>query len=412
MGSPSIQSKGNSHSSLSRPEANRIAWLKLKLVPGLGNRSVLRLLECFGTPENVLSARLQDLGAVVKVRGAALRALAAKQFFRDPVAEWEKLKQCDIRLLCLGDADYPSNLAGIPDPPAVLFTSGGIEPRDLVSIAVVGSRFASPAGIVFTERLCSDLAASGVTVVSGFAVGIDSAAHRGALRAGGRTLAVLGCGLDINYPSINSDLRREIYGHGALVTEFTLGTPPASGNFPGRNRIISGLSLGVVVVEAAERSGSLITARYALEQGREVFAVPGMARSTRSTGPHMLLKQGARLVEGVEDILAEIRPLIQRSRGPADDHGVEAGKRDRESSPENAPPTPANMEREPAPLQASREESNLLRVVEKIPKHIDEIANLAGMPIQKAAAILLGLELRGLVSQLPGKYFICSRSGK
>jgi len=412
MGSHSIQNKGNSHSSLSGSEANRIAWLKLKLVPGLGNRSVLRLLESFGTPENVLSASLRDLNAIGRLRETALRALAAKQYFRDPLAEWDKIKQNNIRLLCLGDADYPSNLAGIPDPPAVLFTSGAVEPRDLVSIAVVGSRFASPAGIVFTERLCSDLAASGVTVVSGFAVGIDSAAHRGALRARGRTLAVLGCGLDINYPSINSDLRRELDGHGALLTEFTLGTPPASGNFPGRNRIISGLSLGVVVVEAAERSGSLITARFALEQGREVFAVPGMAQSTRSTGPHMLLKQGARLVEGVEDILAEIRPLIQRSRAPIGKGCVDTAKSEREAVPVHLPPGSDSGEREPGFIEATRDESNLLRVVEKIPKHIDEIANLAGMPVQRAAAILLALELRGLVSQLPGKYFISSRTGK
>lgn len=406
MGSHSIHNRGNSQSSLSKPEANRIAWLKLKLVPGLGNRSVLRLLESFGTPENILSAGFKDLKTVAKIRETALRDLAARRFSHDPVAEWEKLKQRDIRLLCLGDGDYPSNLAGIPDPPAVLFVSGSVEPRDLVSVAVVGSRFASPAGVIFTEKLCTDLAASGVTVVSGFAVGIDSAAHRGALRARGRTLAVLGCGLDINYPSINFDLRREIYGHGALLTEFALGTPPASGNFPGRNRIISGLSLGVVVVEAAERSGSLITARFALEQGREVFAVPGMAQSSRSTGPHMLLKQGARLVEGVEDILAEIRPLIQRSKCKHSSDAVGVCE-----APEHPSTGPA-LDPEPDLPRAGAEESNLLKVVEKIPKHIDDIANLAGVSVQKAAAILLSLELRGLVSQLPGKYFICSRSGK
>ena len=186
-----------------------------------------------------------------------------------------KLKKNNFRLICIGDDDYPSNLLKIPDPPAVLFSSGALMARDLVSIAVVGSRYASPAGIIFAEKLTSDLARNGVAVVSGLAVGIDSAAHRGALKAGGRTLAVLGCGLDVDYPAVNADLRQEIARSGALLTEFPLGTPPSPGNFPSRNRIISGLSLGVVVVEAAERSGSLITARFALEQGREVFAVPG-----------------------------------------------------------------------------------------------------------------------------------------
>jgi len=390
--SPSIEPGDNLQSSESHSEQNRIAWLKLKLVTGLGNRSVLHLLEKFGSPENILCAGLKDLRAAGVVRQPALEALAAKRFFRDPEAQWLKLKALNIRLLCLGDADYPSNLATIPDPPAVVFVSGKIEPRDLVSIAVVGSRFASPAGILFTRRLCSDLAMSGITVVSGFAVGIDSAAHRGAISAKGRTLAVLGCGLDHDYPSINADLKREIHDYGALLTEFALGTPPAPGNFPARNRIISGLSLGVVVVEAAERSGSLITARLALEQGREVFAVPGVAQSLRSTGSHRLLKQGAKLAECAEDIIEEIRPLIRTGVRPR----------------ENPDPAPVIAQEG----IASGEESILLRIMDKIPKHIDEIANHAGMPVHRAAAMLLALELKGLVSQLPGKYFICNRPGQ
>jgi len=391
-GSPSIEFGENQQSSFSHSEQNRMAWLKLKLVPGLGNRSVLHLLEAFGSPENIFCAGLKDLTAAGVVRQPALEALAARRFFCDPEAQWLKLKALKITLICLGDADYPSNLAKIPDPPAVLFVSGTIEPRDLVSIAVVGSRFASPAGILFTRKLCSDLAESGVTVVSGFAVGIDSAAHRGAVSAKGRTLAVLGCGLDFNYPSINADLKREIHGSGALLTEFTLGTPPAPGNFPARNRIISGLSLGVVVVEAAEKSGSLITARFALEQGREVFAVPGVAQSLRSTGSHRLIKQGAKLAECAEDIIEEIRPLIR------------TGKR----VVQNSPPGLAEVEEE----SATGEESILLRIMDKVPKHIDEIANDVGMPVHRAAAMLLALELKGLVSQLPGKYFICNRPGK
>ena len=285
----------------------------------------------------------------------------------------------------------------------MLFSSGPTLPRDLVSIAVVGSRYASPSGIIFAERLSSDLALSGFTVVSGLALGIDSAAHRGALKVNGRTLAVLGCGLDVNYPAINADLRQKISGTGALLTEFLPGTPPSSGNFPARNRIISGLSLGVVVVEAAERSGSLITARYALEQGREVFAVPGIAQSTRSKGAHRLIKQGAKLVEGIEDILEEIRPLIRPTQSAASFYGrVEGTGPSSRESDLNAPQGGPYPREQPH----NREETILLRILDKVPKHIDEIAQEANMPVQRAAAILLELELRGLVSQLPGKYFI------
>ncbi len=331
-----------------------------------------------------------------------LQALAAKQFSKDPESEWKQFQSNNFRLICIGDDDYPANLAKVPDPPAVLFSTGALMARDLVSIAVVGSRLASPAGIIFTQALASDLALSGVTVVSGLAVGIDSAAHRGALKAGGRTLAVLGCGLDVNYPATNADLRRAIALDGTVLTEFPPGTPPSSGNFPSRNRIISGLALGVVVVEAAERSGSLITARFALEQGREVFAVPGTARSLRSKGTHRLLKQGAKLVEGVEDILEEIRPLIRPSQSSLTcSSRSEPCPQETDSSPPFSKGTQGVFEKSAGP-----EGTILLRVLDKEPKHIDEIAREAKMTIQHAASILLDMELRGLVSQLPGKYFI------
>jgi len=373
-------------------------------VPGLGNRSILRLLEVFGSAERVLAAGLRDLCETGLTWDKPLHALAAKQFLRDPQTEWTYLKSKNFQLICIGDDEYPAILVKIPDPPAVLFSSGELLPRDLVSIAVVGSRYASPAGIIFAERLSSDMAFSGLTVVSGLALGIDSAAHRGALKAGGRTLAVLGCGIDVNYPSTNADLRQEIARAGALLTEFLPGAPPSSGNFPSRNRIISGLSLGVVVVEAAERSGSLITARFALEQGREVFAVPGIAQSMRSKGAHRLIRQGAKLVECVEDVLEEIRPLI-RSAPSSPTYSGRSG------------PCPRGTEKPHSPAETissspfiegpnSPEATNLLRIMDKIPKHIDEIAQEANMPVQHAAAILLELELRGLVSQLPEKYFI------
>lgn len=347
----------------------------------------MRLLEVFGSPENILAADPRDLFESGIFRDKSLHALAEKRFVRDPEKEWKDLRGKNFRLVCKGDEDYPANLSEIPDPPAVLFVSGEILPRDLVSIAVVGSRYASPAGILFAEKLSSDLASCGVTVCSGFALGIDSAAHRGALKVKGRTLAVLGCGLDVNYPSINADLRQTIASTGALITEFIPGTPPCSGNFPSRNRIISGLSLGVVVVEAAERSGSLITARLALEQGREVFAVPGVAQSPRNKGAHRLIKQGAKLVEDAEDILEEIRPLLR--------HPLPS-----------MPPGPSEQSRGESENQKDPEQRILLKILDKLPKHIDQIVRESNIPVQRAAALLLELELKGLVSQLPGKYFI------
>lgn len=365
-------------------ESDRIAWLALRLVPDLGNRSVLRLINRFGSPRAVLDAEPKELATVEGLRGKAISALQRKEFLRHPETEWETLQRKGVKLLALNDPEYPSNLSAIPDPPAVLFVRGELQPRDLVAVAVVGSRAASPMGMIFTEKLSGELALNGVTIVSGFAVGIDSAAHRGALKAGGRTIAVLGCGLDIDYPYGQGGLRDEIAAAGALVSEFPLGTPPVAGHFPQRNRIISGLSLGVVVVEAAHRSGSLITARLALEQGREVFAVPGMAHHYRSVGPHRLLREGAKLVEGAEDVLEELRPLIRRSAAPP-------GEPDERETPVSG--------LEPDELQALRE-------LDGNPRHIDEIARSTQWPVGKVMAVLSNLELKGVARQLPGKYFV------
>ncbi|MGV8075228.1 MAG: DNA-processing protein DprA [Syntrophobacteraceae bacterium] len=361
----------------------RIAWLSLKMIPELGNRSLLRLVHHFRSPAAVLQAGAKDISAISGLRERAREALQNKEFIRSPSDELNELERTGIRVLCLNDPDYPSNLAAIPDPPAVLFLKGNIEPRDLVSVAVVGSRAASPTGMAFTERLCMELAGNGVCIVSGLAVGIDSAAHRGAIKGNGRTIAVVGCGLDIDYPRANGSLRNDIAENGAVVSEFVMGTPPAPGHFPQRNRIISGLALGVVVVEAAHKSGSLITARLALEQGREVFAVPGMARHYRSVGPHRLLKEGAKLVECAEDILEEIRPLIKTSK--------EEQKKERTHQiAEDATP----------------DEALVLCVLDQAPKQMDDICRSVALPVPQIMAILLSLELKGIVQQLPGKYFI------
>jgi DNA processing protein len=373
----------------------KLAWLTLKLLPGLGSRSLLRLVRHFGSPEAVLSAKAAEIRGVTGLRPHAVKALLDRQPSRDPVAEWQALENQGFDLVCLGDPEYPVNLAAINDPPVVLYAGGSLEPRDLVAVAVVGSRAASSLGMVFTERLSADLAQCGVTVVSGLAVGIDTAAHRGALRARGRTLAVLGCGLDQDYPRGNSELRQQIRDSGALLTEFPLGMPPEAGHFPARNRIISGLALGVVVVEAAQRSGSLITARLALEQGREVFAVPGMARHYRSAGVHQLLRQGAKLVETAEDILEEIRPMIQRSPTA--------------QIPIGASPaiTGASVSLE----RFSEEEATLLAVLQGEPLHIDQLGQELHWAASRVASVLLSLELKGAVQQLPGKHFASMLQG-
>jgi DNA processing protein len=368
-------------------DGDRLAWLTLKLIPELGNRSLLRLIRHFRTPGAILRATASELESIPKLHEPAKTALINRKSQPPPEREWEQLQRDNLRLLCLHDPDYPVNLTTIPDPPAVLFVRGSLEPRDLVAVAVVGSRAASPAGIAFTEKLCRDLVANGVTIVSGLALGIDSAAHRGALVENGRTFAVLGCGLDIYYPYKNGTLHDRIAQSGALFSEFPPGTIPAPWHFPARNRIISGLSLGVVVVEATQKSGSLITARLALEQGKDVFAVPGMAMSPRSVGPHTLIKQGAKLAENAEDILEEIRPAILPSWSSA---------------------ATAQTRAQIPPPELTTEEEEIKNHLDTNPAHVDEICRACGRPVSNVMTILTALELKGIVKQLPGKYFILS----
>ena len=258
--------------------------------------------------------------------------------------------------------------------------------RDVISVAVVGSRAASYHGMEFTRRLCADLAGYGMVVVSGFARGIDTAAHTGCIEGGGRTLAILGCGLDIDYPRQNRKLRKKVVNNGALVTEFPLGTEPEARNFPARNRIISGISLGVVVVEAGKRSGSLITARLALEQNREVFAVPGSVTNYRSLGPNWLIKQGAKLVEKADDVVEELAPMLMGAMGrrePAEDKN---GANRMDSS-------------------LTEQEAKVLDLLQGEPVLLDEMVRILNVEVDALAVILSKLELKGLVKQLPGKFF-------
>ncbi len=297
-----------------------------------------------------------------------------------------------VATLDLADEHYPAWLRAIPDPPPVLYCDGSLEPGDRQAVAIVGSRQATPYGLRVTDDLARELSRLGFTIVSGFARGIDAAAHRAALASGGRTVAVLGCGLDVDYPSGHASLRTEIAGSGAVLTEFTPGTAPFATNFPRRNRIISGLALGVVVVEAAEDSGSLITARLALEQGREVFAVPGPIDAPTSRGPHGLLKQGAKLVETVDDIVEELLPQLETMRTPLSQDFVATGAGGRRPFA-------------PKPPDLSPEEQVVFRVIGREPLHLDDLTEQSRLSAAEVARILLGLELKALVHQLPGQQY-------
>jgi DNA processing protein len=298
----------------------------------------------------------------------------------------------------LGDEHYPERLRTIADPPAVLYCDGVLTPSDRHAIALVGARKATPYGLRITMALAGELAGLGFTIVSGLARGIDAAAHQGALEAGGRTIAVQGCGLDITYPPEHAKLRTEIACAGAVVTEFPPGTAPLASHFPRRNRIISGLALGVVVVEAAEGSGSLITARLALEQGREVFAVPGPVDGPLSRGPHGLLKQGAKLTETVDDILEELLPQLE---GSIMEEAAGARERGSRSAAGIAKATVASLE----PPNLSPDERMVYALVGGIPVHIDELVEHSRLAPSILAGVLLGLELKTAVRRLPGQRY-------
>jgi DNA processing protein len=292
--------------------------------------------------------------------------------------ELERARALRVDLVCLGDGRYPIGLRFIHDPPPVLYVRGALEPCDVEAIAVVGSRTASAYGLATAERLGRELARAGVTVVSGLAIGIDAAAHRGALGAGGRSIAVLGSGIDRIYPWRHRRLADEVAAAGALVSELPIGAAPEAHHFPRRNRIVSGLSLGTVVVEAGERSGSLITARLALEQGREVLAAPGEAGLDRTRGTHALVRRGARLVESGAHVLEDVMPW--KLPLAAD----------------------AGAERAPHPSAAA---SRVLAAFENATEHVDRLIERSGLGVAGALEALLELELAGRVTQYPGKWF-------
>jgi DNA processing protein len=371
-------------------------WVELNMTPGIGPRAAAKLLERFGSAEAVYAATRPELEQL-RLIPEAIDCIIARDLQSAAEAEIKDVKKLRGDILLLDDGVYPSSLREIYDPPIVIYVKGSwSECLDQPCIAIVGSRRCSTYGQNAALMIARDLAQRGVTVISGFARGIDASAHRGALEAGGRTVAVLGTGIDRYYPRDHQKLAGEILDKGgAVVTQFPLGTPPVSENFPYRNRIISGLSLGVVVVEASENSGSLITARLAIEQNREVFAVPGNITSRNSFGTNYLIKgAGAKLVQQWQDIATELPPQIAARLLPP----PFGEKRKEKSLADRLSFVPEGL---------SRAETSVFRLLTPdAPAHIDTLIDQSRLPMSELTNALLSLEIRELVRALPGKCFV------
>lgn len=343
------------------------AWLALSLTRGLGGESARLLLKELGSPDAVFAASIGSLKSAVKAdiaaeikKGIADEAIA-------PALAW--LEEPGNHIVTLADSDYPQALLNIPDPPLLLYVKGRLDLLNRPALAVVGSRSATPQGMHNAEAFAKSLSDAGLCIISGLAHGIDASAHRGALHGAGSSIAIVGTGLDKVYPAANRDLAHVLAQQGTLVSEFPLGTPPLAANFPRRNRLISGMSMGCLVVEASLQSGSLITARLALEQGREVFAIPGSIHAPQSKGCHALLKQGAKLVETAQDILEELGGQLVATAQPASSGGSA---------------------------------SALLDHLGYDPADVDTLCARSGLTIAELSAMLLSLELEGRISALPG----------
>lgn len=355
-------------------------WLALSLTPGVGGISIKRLLDRFKTPEAVFQAPLEGLLQIEGLGEKVAREIRKGPVEKKVVKELSLLEEVGGKIMTIRDEFYPKRLKEIYDPPPLLYVRGDLKEEDELAVAIVGSRKTTPYGRWITEKIGQELARHGITIVSGMARGIDSHAHLGALSGGGRTIAVLGCGVDVVYPPENRNLYKRIIDQGAVLSEFPMSSPPEGGHFPKRNRIISGLSIGVVVVQAGMESGSLITANYALEQGREVFAIPGNVGSDSSRGTHQLIKDGAKLIESSEDILEEVLPQWRKERE-----------------------MPQEIERPVRDL--TEEEKVLYEQLGETPLHIDALIRESQFEPGKVSSLLLNLELKGLISQWPGKCF-------
>ena len=370
-----------------------IDWIALNMTPGVGPRAVTKLLERFGSADAVFHARRPELESM-RLKPETIDSIIKNEFHEKAAREFDLVKQIGGDVLILDDGSYPALLREIDDPPPVLYVKGDWQACfDLPAVGVVGSRKCSTYGENASEMLARDLASRGVSIVSGLARGIDTAAHRGAIRGQGRTVAVMGTGIDSIYPRENTGLVREILDSGgALVSQFPLDTPPIPENFPYRNRIISGLSLGVLIVEASERSGSLITARLAMEQNREVMAVPGNITSGNSFGTNYLIKSGAKLVQQWQDVVAEFPSEIAAAILPPKIESAKAETATRQ--PELIPADMSDNERKIWEILTPDE-----------PTHIDILLESSKLSFGDLNNALVGLDIRDLIRVLPGKHY-------
>jgi DNA processing protein len=391
-------------------QEEELHWLALKLVPGLGTRLSKRLVDRFRGPEAIFRASRSDLEAA-GVSGAVAQSVASGCAFEDAATQQEKVKESGTTLISITDPRYPPLLREIYDPPILLFVRGRTELLQSIMLGVVGTRCPTPYGIAAAERLSADLAHAGLTIVSGMARGIDTAAHRGTLNGGGDTVAVFGCGVDIIYPSENRKLASDLAMKGLILSEFPMGSTAFPQNFPIRNRIISGMSVGVLVVEGAQYSGSATTAKLAINQGREVFAVPGNITSKLSWGPNLLIKQGAKLVQDWKDVISELpaesrRHLIKKGKQRIlADAGI-LGKEETgrvATAGEGSASLLDSLGLEVGPI--ARRTLDALKVDSAI--HLDDLLEIVqDTSTSELIAALFELEMLGLVKQLPGKNFV------
>ncbi|CAN5313615.1 DNA-processing protein DprA [soil metagenome] len=370
-----------------------IDWIALNMTPGVGPRAATKLLERFGSPDAVFNARRPELEAL-RLKGETIDSLIKDEFHERAAGELENVKRLGGDILILDDGSYPALLREIDDPPIVLYVKGDWQAcLDQPGIGVVGSRMCSTYGENASEMLSRDLATCGISIVSGLARGIDAAAHKGAMQAKGRTVGVMGTGIDSVYPREHNGLVREILASGGcLVSQFPLGTPPLKDNFPYRNRIISGLSLGVLIVEASERSGSLITARLAAEQNREVMAVPGNITSGNSFGTNYLIKSGAKLVQQWQDVVAELPSEIAAGILPPKIEEKVTGQSARQ--PDLIPTGMSSNEKIVWEILSGDDST-----------HIDVLLETSGLSFGDLNAALVGLDIRDLIRVLPGKHY-------